>query len=169
MTTDTTFVVPPNPTGIYTISVGAGGGGGTIGSVSGVGGGGISVSGVGGFGTVNNGSDNPLPLPPPHLYPYDDSVLNHFIKDHEIQGRTFTAEYTTQIYSDIEVTKEDEANIKAALMEKIVHELFKEKYIEFTKTRVADSVEIIYRARIHAVPDTQVRIIRELKNAGKTT
>lgn len=141
MTTDTTFVVPPNPTGIYTISVGTGGGGGILSSIP----------------------KSPVP------YQYDDSVLNHFIKDHEIQGRTFTAEYTTQIYSDIEVTKEDEANIKAALMEKIVHELFKEKYIEFTKTRVADSVEIIYRARIHAVPDTQVRIIRELKSAGKTT
>jgi len=164
MAKNMTVQVPPSPTGIYTISVGAGGGGGTF---SDVGGSGILVAGVGGFGTVNNGSG--ITRPPPHLYPYDDSVLNHFIKDHEIQGRTFTAEYTTQIYSDIEVTKEDEANIKAALMEKIVHELFKEKYIEFTKTRVADSVEIIYRARIHAVPDTQVRIIRELKSAGKTT
>ena len=158
MTTGT-LKIDPNPTGIYTISVGAGGGGGIIGGVSGVGGGGI----------VNNGSGLPLPLKSPIPYQYDDSVLNHFIKDHEIQGRTFTAEYTTQIYSDIEVTKEDEANIKVALMEKIVHELFKEKYIEFTKTRVADSVEIIYRARVHAVPDTQVRIIRELKSAGKTT
>ena len=153
MTTGT-LKIDPNPTGIYTIPIGVGGGGGTI-------------SDVGGGGIVNNGSG--ITRPPPHLYPYDDSVLNHFIKDHEIQGRTFTAEYTTQIYSDIEVTKEDEAAIKAELMEKIVHELFKEKYIEFTKTRVADSVEIIYRARIHAVPDTQVRIIRELKNAGKTT
>ena len=161
MTTDTTFVVPPNPTGIYTISVGAGGGGGSGGTFGAVGG------GTGSSGIVNNGSG--ITRPPPHLYPYDDSVLNHFIKDHEIQGRTFTAQYTTQIYSDIEVTKEDEAAIKAELMEKIMHELFKEKYIEFTKTKVADSVEIIYRARIHAVPDTQVRIIRELKSAGKTT
>ena len=161
MAKNMTVQVPPSPTGIYTISVGAGGGGGSGGTFGAVGG------GTGSSGIVNNGSG--ITRPPPHLYPYDDSVLNHFIKDHEIQGRTFTSEYTTQIYSDIEVTKEDEANIKAALMEKIVHELFKEKYIEFTKTRVADSVEIIYRARIHAVPDTQVRIIRELKSAGKTT
>lgn len=137
MTTDSTFVVPPNPTGIYTIPIGVGGGGGS-----------------GKFSTI-------FQLP--------DPLNNNIIVDHTITGRTFTAEYTTQIYSDIEVTKEDEANIKVALMEKIVHELFKEKYIEFTKTRVADSVEIIYRARVHAVPDTQVRIIRELKNAGKTT
>ena len=145
MTTDTTFVVPPNSTGVYTIPVGVGGGGGI----------------------VNNGSG--LPLPPPHLYPYDDSVLNHFIKDHEIQGQTLTVEHIMPIYSDIAFSKEDEAVIKAELMEKIVHELFKAKCIEFTRMKAADSDEMVYRARIHVVPDTQVRIIRELKNAGKTT
>ena len=160
MTTDTTFVVPPNPTGIYTVSVGTGGGGGIIGGVSGSG---ISVSGVGGFGTVNN--DSGITLPPPVPYQYDDSVLNHFIKDHEIQGQTLTVEHITPIYTSIELTKEDEAVIKAELMEKIVHELFRAKCIEFTKMRAADSDEIVYRARIHAVPDTQVRLIRELKSA----
>jgi hypothetical protein len=153
MTTDTTFVVPPNPTGIYSISVGTGGGGGTLGTVSGVGGGGI----------VNNGSG--ITLPPPHPYHYDDSVLNHFIKDHEIQGQTLTVEHIRPIYSDIAFSKEDEAVIKAELMEKIVHELFKAKCIEFTRMKKVDSDEMIYRARIHAVPDTQVRIIRELKSA----
>jgi hypothetical protein len=164
MAKNMTVQVPPSPTGIYTVSVGTGGGGGTF---SDVGGSGISVAGVGGFGTVNNGSG--ITRPPPHLYPYDDSVLNHFIKDHEIQGQTLMVEHTMPIYSDIAFSKEDEAVIKAELMEKIVHELVKAKCIEFTKMRAVDSDEIIYRARIHAVPDTQVRIIRELKNAGKTT
>jgi len=163
MTTDTTIVVPPNPTGIYTISVGAGGGGGSGGTFGAVGG------GTGSSGIVNNGSGLSLPLPPPHLYPYDDSVLNHFIKDHEIQGQTISVEHITPIHTSIELTKEDEAVIKAELMEKIVHELFRAKCIEFTKMRAVDSDEIVYRARIHAVPDTQVRIIRELKSAGKTT
>ena len=162
MTTDTTFVVPPNPTGIYTISVGAGGGGGSGGTFGAVGG------GTGSSGIVNNGSGITRP-PPPVPYQYDDSVLNHFIKDHEIQGQTITVEHITPIYTSIELTKEDEATIKAELMEKIVHELFRAKCIEFTRVRAADSDEIVYRARIHAVPDTQVRIIRELKNAGKTT
>lgn len=163
MTTGT-LKIDPNPTGIYTISVGAGGGGGIIGGVSDNG---ISVSGVSGFGTVNNGSG--ITRPPPHLYPYDDSVLNHFIKDHEIQGQTITVEHIRPIYSDIAFSKEDEATIKAELMEKIVHELFRAKCIEFTRMKAADSDEMVYRARIHVVPDTQVRIIRELKNAGKTT
>ena len=91
MATDTTFVVPPNPTGIYTIPIGVGGGGGT-------------------FSTI------------------PDPLNNNIIVDHTITGRTFTAEHITPIYSDIELTKEDEAVIKAELMEKIVHELFKEKY-----------------------------------------
>jgi hypothetical protein len=29
--------------------------------------------------------------------------------------------------------------------------------------------EMVFRARIHVVPDTQVRIIREIKDARKTT
>jgi hypothetical protein len=144
MTTDTTFVVPPSPTGIYTVSVGTGGSGGTLGSISGVGGGGI---------TGRRAS---------HMI-VDD--LNHFIKDHEIQGQTLTVEHTRSIYSDIPFSKEDEAVIKAELMEKMVHELFKAKCIEFTRMKAADSDEMVYRARIHVVPDTQVRIIRELKSA----
>jgi hypothetical protein len=32
-----------------------------------------------------------------------------------------------------------------------------------------DTDEMVYRARIHVVPDTQVRIIREFKDARKTT
>ena len=38
MAKNSTFTVPPNPTGIYTISVGTGGSGGTIGAVGGAGG-----------------------------------------------------------------------------------------------------------------------------------
>lgn len=162
MAKNMTVQVPPSPTGIYTISVGAGGGGGTMGAIGGVGGSGISVAGVGG-GIVNNG--NGITRPPPHLYPYDDSVLNHFIKDHEIQGQTITVEHITPIYSDIAFSKEDEAKVKATLIDKLMQELFKAKCIEFTRMKAADSDEVIYRARVHVVPDTQVRIIRELKNA----
>jgi hypothetical protein len=122
MTTDTTFVVPPSPTGIYSISVGTGGGGGVL------------------------------------------SSIRNFV-DHTITGETITVEHRTPIYSDISFSKEDEAVIKAELMEKIVHELFRSRHIEFTRVKKVDSDEMIYRARIHAVPDTQVRLIRELKSA----
>jgi len=125
MTTDTTFQVPPNPTGIYNISVGTGGGGGVLSSI-----------------------------PSPVTY-----------VDHTITGETIAVEHVTPIYSDIAFSKEDEAVIKAELMEKMVHELFRSKHIEFTRMKKVDSDEMIYRARIHSVPDTQVRLIRELKIA----
>ena len=85
--------------------------------------------------------------------------------DHTITGQTIAVEYITPIYSDAAFSKEDEAVIKAELMEKLVHQLFKEKHIEFTRVKKVDSDEMIYRARIHVVPDTQVRLIRELKSA----
>jgi hypothetical protein len=121
MTTNATFQVPPNPTGIYSISVGTGGGGGVL------------------------------------------SSIPNFV-DHTITGETITVEHIIPIYS-IPSSKEDEASIKAELMEKIVHELFRSRHIEFTRVKKVDSDEMIYRARIHAVPDTQVRLIRELKSA----
>jgi hypothetical protein len=121
MTTNVTFQVPPNPTGIYSISVGTGGGGGVL------------------------------------------SSIPNFV-DHTITGETITVEHIIPIYS-IPSSKEDEASIKAELMEKIVHELFRSRHIEFTRVKKVDSDEMIYRARIHAVPDTQVRLIRELKSA----
>lgn len=121
MTTNATFQVPPNPTGIYSISVGTGGGGGVL------------------------------------------SSIPNFV-DHTITGETITVEHIIPIYS-IPSSKEDEASIKSELMEKIVHELFRSRHIEFTRVKKVDSDEMIYRARIHAVPDTQVRLIRELKSA----
>ena len=85
--------------------------------------------------------------------------------DHTITGETIAVEHITPIYSDISFSKEDEAVIKAELMQKMVHELFKSKHIEFTRMKKVDSDETIYRARIHAVPDTQVRLLREIKSA----
>jgi hypothetical protein len=91
------------------------------------------------------------------------SSIPNFV-DHTITGETITVEHIIPIYS-IPSSKEDEASIKAELMEKIVHELFRSRHIEFTRVKKVDSDEMIYRARIHAVPDTQVRLIRELKSA----
>ena len=146
MTINSTFVVPPSPTGIYTISVGTGGSGGTIGDINGTGGSGI----------------NSITRSPPHLI--DPNVLNPFIKDHEIQGNTIMAEYVLPPnYLGLK-----ESEIKKLLVEKLVQEMYKvnnQHNIEFTQMKKVDTDEMVYRARIHVVPDTQVRIIRELKNA----
>jgi len=41
--------------------------------------------------------------------------------------------------------------------------------IEFTQQEQVTEDAVMFRARIHVVPDTQVRIIREIKDARKTT
>ena len=137
MTTDTTFVVPPNPTGIYTVSVGTGGSGGTS------------------MGDLNR--------TPPHMI--DDGVITNRIVDRTIQGQTIMAEYILPPnYHGM-----TESEIKGLLIEKLVHEMYRQKNIEFTQMKRVETDEMVYRARIHVVPDTQVRIIREFKDARKTT
>jgi hypothetical protein len=140
MAIDVTFTVPKSNTGIYSIPIGVGGGGGVLSN---------SSIGPGRF--------------PAHLY--DDSVLHHFLKDHQIQGQTIMAEYILPPnYLSLK-----ESEIKGLLIEKLVQEMYSQKNIEFTQMRKVETDEMVYRARIHVVPDTQVRIIRELKDARKTT
>lgn len=143
MAKNSTFTVPHNPTGVYTIAVGHGGGGGTFGAVGG---------GTGSSGIVNNGSGI-------------TKVSSRMVVDHEITGQTIMAEYILPpSYHSM-----TEAEIKGLLIEKLSHELYKAGNIEFTRMESVDTDEMVYRARIHVVPDTQVRIIRELKDARKTT
>ena len=137
MAKNLTFTVPKSDTGIYTIPVGVGGGGGT--------------------------SMSDLSRTPPQFI--DPSVLTHNIVDHQIEGQTIFAEYILPP-NYLGMT---ESEIKGLLIEKLMHELYKQKYIEFTQMKRVETDEMIYRARIHAVPDTQVRIIREIKDARKTT
>ncbi len=137
MAKNLTFQVPSNPTGVYSIPVGVGGGGGTS------------------MGDLNR-------TPPAWI---DPSVLSHFIKDHEITGQTIFAEYILPP----DYLGMTELEIKALLIEKLVHEMYSQKNIEFTQMKRMETDEMVYRARIHVVPDTQVRVIRELKDARKTT
>jgi hypothetical protein len=53
--------------------------------------------------------------------------------------------------------------MKSLLIEKLVQELVKGKCIEFTQEKLHHVDEMVFRVRVHAVPDTQVRIIREMK------
>lgn len=144
MAIDRTYTVPKSNTGIYTIPVGVGGGGGVL----------------------SNATIGPGKIPA-HLY--DESLLHHFIKDHQITGQTIMAEhsYPGDVFAG--VGKHTEDHIKKLLVSKLVDEMFNAKCIEFTQMRKHDTDEMIFRARIHVVPDTQVRIIRELKDARKTT
>ena len=131
MAKNLTFTVPKSDTGIYTIAVGVGGGGGTS------------------MGDLNR--------IPPHMI--------QDIVDHTITGQTIFAEYILPP-NYLGMT---ESEIKGLLIEKLVHEMYSQKNIEFTQMKRMETDEMVYRARIHVVPDTQVRVIRELKDARKTT
>jgi hypothetical protein len=124
MAKNLTFQVPPNPTGIYTIPVGVGGGGGTL-----------------------------------------SPITDHNFVDHQIQGQTIFAEYILPP----DYLGMNQSEIKGLLIEKLIHEMYTQKNIEFTQMKRMETDEMVYRARIHVVPDTQVRIIREIKDARKTT
>ena len=127
MAKHSTFQVPPNPTGVYTIAVGHGGGGGTF-------------------------------------SPITDNITQNFV-DHTITGQTIMAEYILPP-NYLGMT---ESEIKGLLIEKLMHEMYRQKNIEFTHMKRMETDEMVYRARIHVVPDTQVRLIRELKDARKAT
>ena len=112
----------------------------------------VGAGGGGGSGILNNGSGI-------------TKVSSRMVVDHEITGQTIFAEYILPPnYHGM-----TEAEIKGLLIEKLVHEMYKQKNIEFTRMESVDTDEMVYRARIHVVPDTQVRIIREFKDARKTT
>jgi hypothetical protein len=131
MAKNLTFQVPSNPTGVYSIPVGVGGGGGTS------------------MGDLNR--------MPPHMI--------QDIVDHTITGQTIMAEYILPP----DYLGMNQSEIKGLLIEKLIHEMYRQKNIEFTQMKRMETNEMVYRARIHVVPDTQVRIIRELKDARKAT
>lgn len=130
MAKDLTFQVPPNPTGIYTIPVGVGGGGGIT------------------------------------------KVSSRMVVDHEITGQTITASYHVshaEMLNSASTLEDVKYGIKKILIGKIAEKLFESNMIEFTQQEQVTEDAIMFRARIHVTPDTQVRVIRELKDAGKTT
>jgi len=108
----------------------------------------IAIGGSGGSGGILSGSLIPSPVT---------------YVDHTIAGETVLAEYiTTPSYKTLNQTDEE---IKGLLIEKLIHEMYRTGKIEFTQMTRHDTDEKIFRARIHVVPDTQVRLIRELKSA----
>lgn len=81
----------------------------------------------------------------------------------EISGKMITVEYavTSSSISQIAMDPEEyEKFVKTELCQKIVHEMYKQKFIEFTR-QVDHNHGVRYRARIFVTPDDQVRILRQ--------
>jgi len=97
-------------------------------------------------------------------YPLSANIYQNFV-DHTITGQTIMAEYVfPPDYNGM-----NESDIKGLLIEQLIHKMYKEGNVEFTRMKMYETDEMVFRARIHVVPDTQVRIIREIKDARKTT
>jgi hypothetical protein len=152
------------PKGVTTVTVGPilGGSGGSDarGFVVGGGGGGTGMG--------------DLTKIPPHLI-VDSTLGGHHISnnihqnfvDHTITGQTLMVDHKVPASYLLSDTTLDA--IKKILISKMVDEMVKAKCIEFTHMESHETDEYIFRSRIHVVPDTQVRIIREIKDARKTT
>lgn len=103
-------------------------------------------------------------LPP--LSPLD--VYSHMIDDrlpqpttYAIQGIPVVANYMIDELSAMkgDILSDDE--VKLRLCNELAAEMFKGKMIEFTKEKTVHG-NIHYRARIFAVPNTNVQLLREL-------
>ena len=83
-------------------------------------------------------------------------------KEYHVQGRMISASYIIS-YTDVNNLKmiTDTNAIKDKLMYLLAQKMREEKLIEFTKKDDSLAGVYIFNSRIFAVPDTQVRILRE--------
>ena len=78
-----------------------------------------------------------------------------------LQGQMVTANFVANAYQ-VQASVFSEEEIKKELILKLLNELWARDCIEFTKQHgTIGSDKIIFRARIYALPDDQVRIIRQ--------
>ena len=83
-------------------------------------------------------------------------------KEYAIKGQMITASYAIS-YTDVANMKviTDPNDIKEKLMYMLAQKMREEKLIEFTKQDLVGEGVYQFNARIYALPDTQVRILRE--------
>jgi hypothetical protein len=89
---------------------------------------------------------------------YGPSVLD--TKPHMISGKMFTAELHENSYA-LASRVVDDKTIKYQLGQKLLEALLESNYIEYTKQVNTRDMSFIYRARIFAVPNTDVQLIRK--------
>lgn len=110
----------------------------------------------------------------PHQYPstysinnpgnVSGTITNSSVRtyDYTIRGQTFHASFEMSSFEKMNNVW-DEVSIKKMLCERLVEEMMKSNHIEFTRQETNFGDSYTFRARIFAVPDNQVRILRSLK------
>lgn len=101
-----------------------------------------------------------LNLPPLSPYSFDKWSMQDTGQIHHVQGTMFTAKYIINDfeYSNSVLSPED---IKQIMLQQLVKELYKGKAVEFTKMADNFHNQHVFHARIFALPDAQVRVLRE--------
>jgi hypothetical protein len=96
----------------------------------------------------------------------NSNTFQNFV-DHVIEGQTLFVEHRlpgSYLLGDDTIDA-----VKKILINKMLDEMVKAKCIEFTRMENLETNEYIFRSRVHVLPDDKVRLIREIKDARKTT
>lgn len=99
-------------------------------------------------------------IPPLTVYPFQGLSVD----TETYQGQMVVAEITVTD-TDAMITGMSAAGFREEMKRRLIHQLaenlMKNKLIEFTSQQFAHSNETKFRARIYAVPDGQIRMIRK--------
>ena len=95
--------------------------------------------------------------------PTDTLIKDYAIAGDCIQVRSDVSDFSF-MRADSSITDQQYNDfIKMQMCQLLVEELMKSKYIEFTSEYIHSKDAKIFRARIFATPDAQVRMLRQLK------
>lgn len=88
--------------------------------------------------------------------------------ENTIPGRMFATQYVMTMEEHIAMKAMNDAQLEHSIKEKLAiqlaRELLNSKHIEFTRQNDIQRGRFVYRARLYAVPDDQVRILRQYEN-----
>ena len=103
-------------------------------------------------------------IPPLTASSYPWTITGLSVDTETYQGQMVVAEITVTD-TDAMITGMSAAGFREEMKRRLIHQLaenlMKNKLIEFTSQQFAHSNETKFRARIYAVPDGQIRMIRK--------
>jgi hypothetical protein len=120
----------------------------------------VSIGGPGSGGSVGAGTSG-------QVYVSNGNGMNTWVTptEHVIQGEGIMVDIVMDAFKAEDTIQNQGADeIKRRLMLLLAEKMMACKYIEFTKMHDVTSDQYKFHARAFVVPDTKVRILRELKH-----